>query len=58
MPLPKDGLTVFIGCELDIAEAWSGLGILMGYFHTPYVGDNYDHFAETPLYLWAGISVL
>jgi hypothetical protein len=35
-----------------------GLGILMGYFHTPYVGDNYDHFAETPLYLWAGISVL
>ncbi|CAL1150017.1 unnamed protein product [Cladocopium goreaui] len=35
----------------------TGLGILMGYFHTPYVGDNYDHFAETPLYLWTKSSL-
>lgn len=38
-----------------------GLGLLLGYLHTPYVGDNYEHFAETPLYLWVrvlGISVV
>ena len=35
----------------------SGFAILMGYFHTPYVGDNYDHFPESPLYRWVGVSV-
>ena len=41
----------------DAVMSLPGLGILMGYFHTPYVGDNYDHFPESPLYRWAGISV-
>eukprot|EP00438_Fugacium_kawagutii_P029291 Skav207990 [mRNA] locus=scaffold1203:45082:46344:+ [translate_table: standard] len=34
-----------------------GLGVLLGYLHTPYVGDNYEHFAETPLYLWTKSSL-
>ncbi|CAK9009711.1 unnamed protein product [Durusdinium trenchii] len=34
-----------------------GFGFLMGYSHTPYVGDNYDHFPESPLYKWTKSSL-
>ena len=34
-----------------------GLGVLLGYLHTPYACDNYDHFAETPLYNWTKSSL-
>merc|ERR1719282_1316783 len=29
-----------------------GFGLLLGYFHQPFVDDNYDHYWESPLYLY------
>ena len=46
------------GSQRKKTQKAQGLGILMGYLHTPYAADNYEHFAETPLYLWVCISVI